>query len=617
MRNSKNNIKKPSGGRSRSGDEKQPKEKKSAAKPSDIDIVRHSISHVVALATMERFPKVKFGIGPTIENGFYYDFDLKEINDEDLKSIEGRAKELLKQGLKFKKEIFTPAEAKKIFKDQPLKLEFIEDLKKQKKTISVYKTYDKNPKNPLFTDLCSGPHIKSTLEIDPEGFKLTKIAGAYWKGDEKNKMLTRIYGLAFGSKKELDNYVAVQEEAEKRDHRKLGAELELFMISDEVGQGLPLFLPKGARLRHEIMTFALNTYLKNGYEMVTTPHIGSEKLWIRSGHTGFYKDSMYSPFGIENENYLLKPMNCPMHIQLYKNKSHSYRDLPVRWTEMGTVYRYERSGTLHGLTRVRGFTQDDAHIFCTPDQIEDEVKRALKLTIYILETFGFKNLEVSLSVRDPKKKKDFIGADKDWDMATKALKKALEDSGFKNFTYDIGGAAFYGPKIDIKVSDAIGRKWQLSTIQFDFNEPARFDMTYIDDQGKEQRPLMVHRALLGSLERFMGVYIEHVAGVFPVWIAPVQVAIIPVSEKFSQYAESIEKILIDNDIRAELYSSAETLGRRIRTAEMQKVPYILIVGEVEMKSNAVSVRKRGEGDLGAKPTSIFIETLKQEIKDKK
>jgi threonyl-tRNA synthetase len=607
MRNSKNNIKKSA----------IRKKSPAAAKGPNINSIRHSISHIVALATMERFPKVKFGIGPTIENGFYYDFDLKEINDEDLKNIEGRAKELLKQGLKFKKEIVTPAEAKKIFKDQPFKLELIDELKKQKKAISVYKTYDKSPKDPLFIDLCAGPHVRSTSEIDPEAFKLTSIAGAYWKGDEKNPMLQRIYGLAFASKKELDDYLAVQAEAEKRDHRKLGAELELFMISDEVGQGLPLFLPKGSRLRHEIMTFALNTYLKNGYEMVTTPHIGSEKLWIRSGHTGFYKDSMYSPFGIEGENYLLKPMNCPMHIQLYKNKSHSYRDLPVRWTEMGTVYRYERSGTLHGLTRVRGFTQDDAHIFCTPDQIEDEVKRALKLTIYILETFSFKNLEVSLSVRDPKKKKDFIGADKDWDMATKALKKALEDSGFKDFTYDVGGAAFYGPKIDIKVSDAIGRKWQLSTIQFDFNEPSRFDMTYIDDKGKEQRPLMVHRALLGSLERFMGVYIEHVAGAFPVWIAPVQAAIIPISEKFNRYAKDLEEKLIAEDIRTELYSSAETLGRRIRTAEMQKVPYILIVGEVEMKSNAVSVRKRGEGDLGAKPTSVFIETLKQEIKDKK
>lgn len=595
---------------------KKPAGEKIAKAPS-LEAVRHSISHVVALATLERFPKTKLGIGPTIENGFYYDFGIKEISEDDLKAIEGRARELLKQGLKFKKEIVTPAEAKKIFKDQPFKLELVDELKKQKKPLSVYKTYDKSPKDPLFIDLCSGPHVKSTSEIDPEAFKLTSIAGAYWRGDEKNPMLQRIYGLAFDSKKELDDYLIMQAEAEKRDHRKLGAELELFMISDEVGQGLPLFLPKGARLKHEIMNFALNTYLKNGYELVNTPHIGSEKLWDRSGHTGFYKESMYSPFGIEGENYLLKPMNCPLHIQLYKSKPRSYRDLPIRWTEMGTVYRYERSGTLHGLTRVRGFTQDDAHIFCTPEQIEDEVKKALKLTMYILGAFGFKDLETNLSIRDPKKKGDFIGADKDWAMAEKALKAALEEMGFKDFSYDVGGAAFYGPKIDIKVSDAIGRKWQLSTIQFDFNEPSRFDMTYVDQQGKEQRPLMVHRALLGSLERFMGVYIEHVAGAFPVWIAPVQAVVIPVSEKFNGYAEEIKAKLEAEDIRLELYSSAETLGRRIRTAEMQKIPYILIVGDAEMKSQSVSVRKRGEGDLGPKPLDAFIADLKQEIKDRK
>ncbi|MCL4406074.1 MAG: threonine--tRNA ligase [Patescibacteria group bacterium] len=607
MRNSKNNIKKPAGR----------KKGLAPAEGPNVDSIRHSISHIVALATMEKFPKAKLGIGPTIENGFYYDFGLKEITDENLKSIEGRSRELLKQGLKFKKEIVTPAEAKKIFKDQPFKLELIDELKKQKKTISIYKTYDKSPKDPLFIDLCAGPHVKSTSEIDPEAFKLTSIAGAYWKGDEKNPMLQRIYGLAFASKKALNDYLVVQAEAEKRDHRKLGAELELFMISDEVGQGLPLFLPKGSRLRHEIMTFALNTYLKNGYEMVTTPHIGSQKLWDRSGHTGFYKDSMYAPFGIEGENYLLKPMNCPLHIQLYKSKPRSYRDLPIRWTEMGTVYRYERSGTLHGLTRVRGFTQDDAHIFCTPEQIEDEVKKALKLTIYILGTFGFRDLEMNLSVRDPKKKGDFIGGDKDWAMAEKALRLAMEEMRFKDFAYDVGGAAFYGPKIDIKVSDAIGRKWQLSTIQFDFNEPARFDMAYTDDKGKEKRPLMVHRALLGSLERFMGVYIEHVAGAFPVWIAPVQAAIIPISEKFNRYAKDLEEKLMAEDIRTELYSSAETLGRRIRAAEMQKIPYILIVGEAEMKSNTVSVRKRGEGDLGAKPVDAFLQNLKQEIKNRK
>lgn len=582
-----------------------------------LEKIRHSLAHLLAMAVLEKKPEARQGIGPVIENGFYYDFDLDKITPEDLPEIEKTMKGLIRQNLIFKKRTVTFAEAKKIFSHNPYKLELINELKKEAQPITIYETRQRSEKQPLFVDLCAGPHVKSTAEINPDAFHLTKIAGAYWRGDEKNKMLQRIYGVAFKTAKELRDFIEQQKEAEARDHRKLGAELDLFLISDEVGQGLPLFLPAGARLRHEIMMFALNTYLAHGYELVNTPHIGRAKLWQQSGHLKFYKENMYAPFGIEGENYLLKPMNCPMHIQLYKYKIRSYRDLPIRFTEMGTVYRYEKSGTLHGLTRVRGFTQDDAHIICTPEQIEDEIKKALKLTLYILKTFGFKDFEMNLSVRDPKQKTNFIGSDAKWRMAEQSLKKALRDLGFTKFVYDIGGAVFYGPKIDVKVRDALGRQWQLSTIQFDFNLPERFGLFYIDQKGKPAEPFMIHRALLGSLERFIGVYIEHTGGAFPLWVAPYQVAIIPVSEKFQRYAKQVQEALNQNQVRTISLGAAETLSKRIRQAEKTKIPYIVVVGQNEEKNKTVSLRQRGKGDIGVHKLDNFIERLKKEIKAKK
>lgn len=575
-----------------------------------LDKIRHSTAHVLAAAVQQLYPETKFAIGPTIENGFYYDFDTtKTFTPEDLDTIEKKMREIIQQNLEFSRSEFTINQALEKTKDQPYKQELIKELERTgEKNVSFYTIGS-------FEDLCRGPHVSSTQELG--FFKLTKIAGAYWHGDEKNKMLQRIYGIAFDSQEALDDYFKMLAEAEKRDHRKLGTELGLFIFNEEVGAGLPLFLPKGARLRHEIMMFALNTYLKNGYQLVNTPHIASEKLYEHSGHLGFYKENMYAPFGIEEENYRLKPMNCPMHVQLYKSNLHSYRDLPIRWTEMGTVYRYERSGVLHGLTRVRGFTQDDAHIICTPEQLESEVKRALDLTLYILGTFGFKNLEMNLSVRDPQSKQNFIGSDQNWEHAENTLKKVLEESGFKDFIYDVGGAVFYGPKIDVKISDAIGRKWQLSTIQIDFNLPERFDMYYISEQNKKERPYMIHRALLGSLERFLGVYLEHTAGAFPTWVAPVQAVVVPVSEKFSNYAHEVLKKLHDADIRVELSESNESLGKRIREAELQKVPYVLVVGDKEQAQQAVAVRQRGKGDLGIKKLDEFIKDIMQEIRDRK
>jgi threonyl-tRNA synthetase len=581
---------------------------------SKIEITRHSIAHVLAAAIQSLLPKAKFGIGPMIENGFYYDFDLpRSLTPEDLPKLEKKMKEIIKKNLKFEKQELEINKAIDLFKKlkQPYKVELIKDLKREKaKKVTIYKIGD-------FIDLCRGPHLPSTKEIKPDAFKLNKLAGAYWKGDEKNKMLQRVYGVAFNTKKELNQYLKQQAEAEKRDHRVLGQKLELFIFDDEVGQGLPLWLPKGAFVRQKIMEFAFNTYLERGYQPVITPHIASDKLWKHSGHLDFYQNDMYGSFGIEEEQYRLKPMNCPLQVVMYKHRPRSYRELPIRWTEMGTVYRYEKSGVLHGLTRVRGFTQDDAHIICTPNQLHQELVEALKLTLYILKTFGFKDFEMGLSVRDLKNKKKFIGSDKGWKQAEDALKKALADVGYKKFVLDVGGAVFYGPKIDVKVADSIGRKWQLSTIQFDFNLPGRFRMEYIDKDGKKHEPYMIHRALLGSLERFMGVYIEHIAGAFPVWLAPIQAQIIPVSQKFNKYGEQIKKQLQAENIRVELNDDNETLGKKIREGELQKIPYLLIIGEKEEKSDSVAVRDRKKGDLGPMKTKKFIVKIKEEIEKKK
>jgi len=574
-----------------------------------INKVRHSLAHIMACAVQELYPKVRFGIGPEIENGFYYDFDFPTpVSENEIQKIEKRMKKLIKQNLVFKKKNIPKSEARKIFKNQTYKLELIKEL--PNKTVSIYEIGN-------FIDLCKGPHIKSTREINLDAFRLTRLAGAYWKGDEKNKMLTRIYGLAFETKKELEQYLKIQEEAEKRDHRVLGQKLELFMFDDEVGQGLPLWLPKGALLRKLAMDFALNTYLERGYEPVFTPHIASTKLWKHSGHLDFYKESLYDSFGIEGEEYMLKPMNCPLHVQMYKNKRRSYKELPIRWTEMGTVYRYEKSGTLHGLTRVRGFTQDDAHIICTPEQLHKELLSALKLTLYILNSFGFKEFEMNLSIRDPKNKSKFIGKDSDWKKAETELKNVLQETGYKNFVYDIGGAVFYGPKIDIKVNDSLGRPWQLSTIQFDFNLPSRFNMEYYGADGKKHTPFMIHRALLGSLERFIGVLIEHYGGAFPLWLSPVQIWVIPINSSHTKYAKEITKKLKEQGFRVEAKTESETVSKKIRNGEIQKIPYLLVVGDKELKTKKVCVRQRGKRNIETLSLTKFIKSIKVKIENKR
>ncbi|MFA5076159.1 MAG: threonine--tRNA ligase [Patescibacteria group bacterium] len=577
-----------------------------------LSIMRHSVCHLMSMAVQEIYPQVGLGVGPSIEDGFYQDYGLPRgvaITPEMLPKLEKRIKEMIKEGIEFKQHDVDFIDAYKFYKHDPYKTGFIDDLKAAgEKKVSFYKSG-------WFDNLCAGPHVKSTEEIDPEGFKLTKIAGAYWRGDEKNDMLTRVYGVAFNSKKELEEYLKMQEEAEKRDHRKLGQELGLFILDEQVGQGLPLWLPNGAILCREIEQFALNEYLRRDYQLVKTPHIGSEKLFNISGHLDFYKDGMYSPIKIEDELYYLKPMNCPMHLRIYQHEMRSYRDLPIRYTEMGTVYRYERSGTLHGLTRVRGFTQDDAHIICTPEQLEDEVVKVLKLSDFILKTFGFDNLKVVLSVRDPENKEKYLGSDQDWQMAEKSLVKALKVVGWPHVVEE-GEAVFYGPKIDIKASDAIGREWQLSTIQFDFNLPGKFDINYIDEQGKKKRPLMIHRALLGSLERFIGVLIEHYAGAFPVWLSPAQVKIISVGSAHIEYCQRLVAELRLLNIRAAADDANETVGKKIRQAEKERVPYMLVIGDKEMGSDKLNVRIRGQKEVQQFEKSEFIKRVLKEINER-
>lgn len=584
----------------------------------NLQKIRHSISHIMAMAVLEMFPKARFAIGPATEEGFYYDFELdRALTPNDLKKIQKIMQKIIAKDIKFEKEEWGTLKAINYFKNnnQLYKVEIIKDLQEEAekkgtklKKVSIYKSDN-------FVDLCAGPHIKSTKEI--KAFKLLTIAGAYWRGDEKNKMLQRIYGTAFETKEELAKYIQMLEEAKKSDHRILGEKLELFTFDEEVGPGLPLWLPKGAQLMHLIKDFAFKTYLKNGYQPVSSPHIANIKLWSHSGHLDFYKENLYQPFEVEKDKFMVKPMNCPFHLKMYKKSIHSYRDLPIRYTEMGTVYRFERSGVLHGLTRVRGFTQDDAHIICTKDQLSKELENAIKLTKLILKIFGFKEFEVNISIRDPKQKENFIGSDEAWKKAEESLVSAIKKVGFKNFVYDIGGAVFYGPKIDIKVADALGRKWQLSTIQVDFNLPQKFDISYIDKDGKEQTPFMIHRALLGSLERFIGVLIEFYSGAFPLWLSPLQVKILPISDKFIKYANKINDKLNALDIRSEIDIRSESIGKKIREAQIQKIPYMLIIGEKEVKSDKVAVRNRKGKDLGAIKIDKFIETIQQEIEKKK
>jgi len=572
-----------------------------------IETIRHSLAHILAAAVQELYPGTKFGIGPAIENGFYYDFDLsKSVAPEDLPKIEKKMKEIIRQNIVFKKKITTKSEAKKIFKNQPYKLEL---LSLAKQPIIVYESGK-------FIDLCLGPHLKSTKEINPDAFKLTKIAGAYWRGSEKNAMLTRIYGIAFQTKKELQGHLLKEAEAEKRDHRILGQKLDLFHIDETIGPGLILWHPKGALLKKIIMDYALDEYLKNGYQLVDTPHIAKLNLWKVSGHTDFYKDNMMPPIHMaeigkeEKDDYQIKPMNCPFHIAIYKTKIRSYKNLPLRYTEMGTVYRYERSGTLHGLVRVRQITQDDAHIICTPEQLSNELFSALKLTYKILKTFGFKEFNVYLSTQPEK----YVGTPKIWKKAENSLRYALEKLNLK-YEVDRGGGAFYGPKIDIKIKDALEREWQCTTIQLDFNLPERFDMTYIDQKGKKQRPIMIHRALLGSLERFIGVLLEYYSGALPFWLSSEQIWIIPVSSKHEKYAREVLKKISEisgkfGQIRNVIKDENETVSRKIREGEIQKIPYLLVVGDKELKTKSVRIRKRGEGDIGLMKLNKFLAKIK-------
>jgi threonyl-tRNA synthetase len=566
-----------------------------------LDFLRHSASHLLANAVLELFPGTEVGIGPAVENGFYYDF-LREtpFTPQDLETIEKKMREIASQNIPIEKRLYPKEEAVRLFEGlgQKLKVELIRE--KGGDTVSTYG-------QGKFLDFCLGPHVPSTGYI--QNVKLLSVSGAYWKGDERGQQLQRIYGTAFYDKRQLKDYLAFIEEAKKRDHRRLGVDLDLYSSNDDVGGGLILWHPKGARIRAVIEDYWRKRHYEGGYDILYTPHIGRENLWHTSGHLDFYKDSMYSPMDIEGQNYYLKPMNCPFHIQIYKTRMRSYRDLPLRWAELGTVYRFERSGTLHGLLRVRGFTQDDAHIICTPEQIDAEILRVLDFSVSILADFGFTDIKIELSVRDPDNLVKYCGSDDRWCQAEASLLKALEARSLP-FERKEGEAVFYGPKIDIKIKDALGRFWQCTTIQFDFNESEKFDMAYIAEDGQAHRPYMVHRALLGSLERFFGILIEHYKGNFPLWLAPVQVIVLPISERHEPYAESLEKTLRESGLRARADVRREKVGYKIRDAENQKIPAILVVGDREMAGGTAALRIHTQGDKGEVVVAEFIAQLK-------
>ena len=582
---------------------------------SDLYRIRHSAAHVMAEAVLEHFPEAKLAIGPPIADGFYYDFDLgqdengkpKTFSPEDLAQIEATMKKLLKKNAKFEQSSKTIAEAREFFADEPYKLELIEELAAGKvdedgNPISEPVTEVGIYQHREFVDLCRGPHVGFTKQVKANAVKIDRSSGAYWRGDENRAQLQRIYGTAWHNRIELDEYLKRLEEAKKRDHRKLGKDLDLFSTSPEVGGGLILWHPKGGLVRHLAEEFCKNEHLANGYDMVYSPHVGRSTLWKTSGHLTWYKDDMYSAIQIDEDEYFLKPMNCPFHIMIYKDKMHSYRDLPLRMAEWGTVYRYERSGVLHGLMRVRGFTQDDAHLFCREDQMPEEIDRALNFCLHILRSFGMDKFHAYLSTRDEKKS---AGDAERWQEPTAALQAAL-DRAELDYDIDEGGAAFYGPKIDLKMIDALGREWQLSTIQFDFNLPERFDMTYIGQDGEAHRPYMIHRALLGSMERFMGVLIEHYAGAFPLWLAPVQVVMVPITDRHVAYAEEVAEKLQAAGLRVDVDASSERMNKKIRNAQLQKIPYMLVVGDNEAEAGTVAVRTRNNEDRGAMPLADFL-----------
>lgn len=565
----------------------------------------HSTSHLMAHAVQEMYPEAKFGVGPAIESGFYYDIDINtKLSEEDLPKIEKKMKQIAEKNNVFKRSELSKKEAEELWKKKgdEYKLELIEGLDDEKDVISIYGEGD-------FTDLCTGPHVPSAGKI--KYFKLLSVSGSYWRGDENNKSMQRIYGISFPKQKMLEEHLQLLEEAKKRDHRKLGKQLDLFSVQEEAGPGLIYWHPKGSRIRHIIESFWKDAHYDNGYEMLYSPHVGKKWLWETSGHLENYKENMYAPMTIDDQDYFIKPMNCPFHILMYKSHLRSYRDLPLRWAELGTVYRYEKSGVLHGLLRVRGFTQDDAHIFCTQEQVEDEIIEVIRFSMYMWKSFGFEDIKFYLSTKPEKA----VGEDDLWDKAIHSLQNALEKEGY-DYELDEGGGAFYGPKIDLKVRDALKREWQMSTIQFDFNLPERFDMTYIGEDGNQHRPYMVHRALLGSIERFFGVLIEHFGGSFPTWLSPVQVAVIPVSQVFFDYAQSVADELKKHHIRVEFDQRNEKIGYKIRDWETNKVPYMLIVGEKEKEAETVSVRQHKVGDIGSKSLNEFIDGILTEVKNK-
>jgi threonyl-tRNA synthetase len=556
---------------------------KSEEKDEQVAQMRHSASHIMAEAVQCLFPEAKFGIGPMIENGFYYDFELpRALVPEDLPVIENKMREIISQDVPFVAEKINKEEAHRLFATQPYKLELIDEIADI--SVTIYRQGS-------FTDLCRGPHLASTGEV--KAFKLTHLAGAYWRGDEKRPMLQRVYGVAFESQEELDNYLSLQAEAAKRDHRKLGKELDLFSIHEEIGPGLICWHPKGALIRQIIEDFWKAEHIKRGYDIVYTPHIAKLDLWKTSGHWDFYRDYLFSPMEIEGQQYMLKPMNCLGHILIYKSQLHSYRNLPLRYAELGTVYRYERTGVLYGLARVRGFTQDDAHIFCRPDQLEEEVTEVVKLAQFMMSSFGFGEYELLLSTRPEK----YAGTVSMWEQATEALKHVLEKLGL-HYEVDPGEGVFYGPKIDIKLKDAVGHVWQGPTIQVDFNLPQRFDVCYIGEDGLEHSAVMIHRTVLGSMERFLACLVEHYGGAFPVWLSPVQATIVPISDRHGGYAHEIESDFRDDGIRVRVDDRSERMNLKIREAQLEKVPYMLVVGDKEMGSSSVSLRLRSGENLG-------------------
>ncbi|MDD3925193.1 MAG: threonine--tRNA ligase [bacterium] len=571
---------------------------KGFASVEERDIYRHSTAHIMAQAVKELYPDVKLAIGPSIEEGFYYDFDLdRSFTPDDLQRIEERMREITERDLEFRREEMSRAQALKLFGElgEKYKVELLEGLTDE--MVSIYHQGD-------FFDLCRGPHMSRTGEI--KAFKLLSVAGAYWRGDEKREMLQRIYGTAFKTQEELDDHIFKLEEASRRDHRKLGKELDLFSINETAGAGFIYYHPKGALVRTLIEDFEKREHARRGYQMVITPHIAREELWQVSGHAGYYKENMYY-LNVDEQEYVLKPMNCPGHILIYKTQTRSYRDMPLRYFELGTVYRYERSGVLHGLLRVRGFTQDDAHIFCTPEQLENEITSVVDFAFFMLKRFGFSDVELFLSTRPEKS----VGSDENWERATDALRNALEAKDLP-YRVDPGEGVFYGPKIDFKLRDALGRLWQGPTVQVDFNLPERFDISYVGADGQEHRPIMIHRVVLGSMERFFGALIEHYGGAFPLWLAPVQVRLLPIADRHFDYADAVRSRLLEADFRAEVDKRNEKTGFKIRQAQAEKIPYMIVIGDREAESGTLSLRHREKGDMGVVTQDAFIAMLREE-----